>query len=143
MPWYPPQGSAASSGYDFAGATTNGAESLQLGTIPVPANFNGFVQVRVAARFVQAAPAAEIPMSRTIRAYITKGTMSGPITVVNSNKIAAETYEAGIGYSLGTTLLPGLNDSSIMEVRVTGIASGVTYWDGHADLWGREQGSDG
>jgi hypothetical protein len=109
----------------------------------VPANFNGFVQVRVAARFVQAAPAAEIPMSRTIRAYITKGTMSGPITVVNSNKIAAETYEAGIGYSLGTTLLPGLNDSSIMEVRVTGIASGVTYWDGHADLWGREQGSDG
>lgn len=144
MPWYPPQSSAAATGYDFAGATTNGAEAMQLGTIPIPSNFIGWVEAKVTARYMQGVPAAEIPMARTLRTFITKGTEQGPITVVvATQKVASETYEAGVGYSLVATLAPGQNDTSIMEVRVTGLAGGVTYWDAHVRLWGREQGSDG
>ena len=144
MPWYPPQSSAAATGYDFPGATTNGAETMQIGTIPIPANFIGFVQAKVVARYMQGVPAAEIPMMRTLRTFITKGTEQGPITVVVATaKVAAETYEAGVGYQLAATLLPGQDDTSVMEVRVAGLAGGVTYWDAHVTLCGREQGSDG
>ena len=117
---------------------------MQLGTVPVPPNFIGWVEVSVAARYMQGVPAAEIPMMRKLRTFVTKGTESGPITVVvATQKVAAETYESGVGYSLAATLLPGQDDTSMMEVRVTGLAGGVAYWDGHADIRGRDQGSDG
>lgn len=144
MPYFPPQSSAVVNGYDFPGATTNGAETMQIGTVPIPADFIGFIEARVIARYMQGVPAAEIPMARTLRTFITKGTESGPINVVTATtKVAAESYEAGVGYQLAATLLPGQDDTSVMEVRVTGLAGGVTYWDAHVEVWGREQGSDG